>query len=80
MPINMEITETETNNESVQESTQDSVQESAQDSVKKIEVNKTLLVNIKSIIDVVSLRGVFKPSEMTIVGRLYEEIVSHIKD
>ena len=84
MPLNMDITENPDNNidenENENENEQQQKQESVTETNDKVEIPKVLLTNIKSIIDVTSTRGVFKPNEMTIVGKLYEEILSYLKD
>lgn len=38
------------------------------------------LAAIKSIIDVASSRGAFKPAEMTIVGQTYNKLMAFLED
>ena len=43
---------------------------------KVIEVDRQMLLNLKTIFNIVSQRGVFKASEMSAVGKIYNDLSS----
>ena len=47
---------------------------------KTLNVNVNFLVNIKSILEITTQRGTFRANELTSVGRLYDDLVSLLKN
>jgi hypothetical protein len=72
MPTDMENqpSEAETQNVSMNVSDVNSSPE-----VKNVNVNVNLLNNIKSILEISTARGTYKATELTAVGKVYDELV-----
>ena len=46
----------------------------------KKEIGKELLINLRKLIDISIQRGVYKPNEIIMVGKIYSEFIEFIND
>lgn len=59
--------------------TEEVKQQAAQQSLEAAQLTINDLVAMKSIIDIASQRGAFKPNEMTVVGQTYTKLMTFLE-
>ena len=81
MPLKMEVSENnnsslpdKTNTEVAQVVNQQTVPTENTTQPKILEVRENLLINLKSVIEIITARGGFRAAELTTVGVLYDQL------